>query len=189
VSGGPLWIAFVNSTARAGRPDALGSVDAYLGWLTRAGELGPDRALVLRQRAASQPAGATAALMDAQRVRAALGLLTDRALPPERGVHVALAEINRVLGRSAGQRRLVPDGRGGVDWEFQPSGDVWAALLLPVVESAALTLRTRRLDRVRRCPGCGVAFEDASRSGSRRWCDMRTCGNRAKQQRHRAAPR
>jgi len=36
--------------------------------------------------------------------------------------------------------------------------------------------------RVKACPGSGCAwvFVDRSRNGSRRWCDMAECGNRAK---------
>jgi len=36
--------------------------------------------------------------------------------------------------------------------------------------------------RVKACPGpdCGWVFHDGSRNGSRRWCDMAECGNRAK---------
>jgi len=36
--------------------------------------------------------------------------------------------------------------------------------------------------RVRDCanPHCGVLFLDSSRPGTRRWCSMDTCGNRAK---------
>jgi len=41
---------------------------------------------------------------------------------------------------------------------------------------------------VRRCadPRCTRVFLDTSRNGTRRWCDMGTCGNRAKAARHRA---
>ena len=37
--------------------------------------------------------------------------------------------------------------------------------------------------RVKTCanPGCQWAYVDASRNGSRRWCDMASCGNAAKQ--------
>jgi predicted RNA-binding Zn ribbon-like protein len=36
--------------------------------------------------------------------------------------------------------------------------------------------------RVRECAGedCGALFLDTSRPGTRRWCSMDTCGNRAK---------
>ncbi|TIU06903.1 MAG: CGNR zinc finger domain-containing protein, partial [Mesorhizobium sp.] len=35
------------------------------------------------------------------------------------------------------------------------------------------------------CPRCGWLFLDTSRGGKRRWCSMRTCGNREKVSRHR----
>ena len=36
------------------------------------------------------------------------------------------------------------------------------------------------------CPSCGWLFLDRSRNGSRRWCDMQTCGSRDKMRSHRA---
>jgi predicted RNA-binding Zn ribbon-like protein len=41
------------------------------------------------------------------------------------------------------------------------------------------------------CDGetCYWLFYDVSRTGRRRWCDMATCGNRAKAARHRARAR
>ena len=43
-------------------------------------------------------------------------------------------------------------------------------------------------DRIRVCDSdtCRWVFYDTSRTGRRRWCDMATCGNRAKAARHRA---
>lgn len=40
-------------------------------------------------------------------------------------------------------------------------------------------------ERLRSCPRCGWLFVDTSRGGRRRWCSMRTCGNREKALRHR----
>ena len=42
--------------------------------------------------------------------------------------------------------------------------------------------------RLRRCTNqaCGLVFFDESRAGSRRWCSMQRCGNRAKVRAHRA---
>lgn len=40
-------------------------------------------------------------------------------------------------------------------------------------------------ERLRSCPRCGWLFVDTSRGGRRRWCSMRTCGNREKVSRHR----
>ncbi len=40
-------------------------------------------------------------------------------------------------------------------------------------------------ERIRRCthPACLLYFFDTSKNGTRRWCSMKTCGNRAKVQR------
>ncbi|MEP6692400.1 MAG: CGNR zinc finger domain-containing protein, partial [Gemmatimonadaceae bacterium] len=99
----------------------------------------------------------------------------------------ALAEINRVLGRSAGTRRLELRADGGFVRSFVPTGDAFAGLMIPVIESAADALVAGELTRVRRCADlrCLRVFFDGTKNGRRRWCDMATCGNRAKAARHR----
>jgi predicted RNA-binding Zn ribbon-like protein len=49
-----------------------------------------------------------------------------------------------------------------------------------------LDLLSDRPERVRPCahPDCILWFLDTSRNGTRRWCSMAACGNRAKAQRH-----
>ncbi|MFD3545452.1 CGNR zinc finger domain-containing protein [Streptomyces sp. NPDC058655] len=46
-------------------------------------------------------------------------------------------------------------------------------------------------DRIRGCASgsCVLHFHDTSRNGTRRWCSMSTCGNRAKASRHYARTR
>ena len=60
--------------------------------------------------------------------------------------------------------------------------------MIPIVESAADSLVDEELGRNRRCadPRCHRVFFDGTKNGQRRWCDMGTCGNRAKAARHRA---
>jgi len=72
-------------------------------------------------------------------------------------------------------------------YTFVPVGDAFAGLVIPVVESAADALTLGELSRVRRCadPRCQRVFFDNTKNGRRRWCDMSTCGNRAKAARHR----
>jgi predicted RNA-binding Zn ribbon-like protein len=143
-----------------------------------------------RRRALEQPAGAGAALADARRTRAALRALAERGSAPD-ARHAALAAINRVLGRSAGTRRLEERPDGSFARTFVPAGDAFAGLLIPVVESAADTLVVGELARVRRCADarCPRVFLDGTKNGRRRWCDMATCGNRAKAARYRAKER
>jgi predicted RNA-binding Zn ribbon-like protein len=68
-----------------------------------------------------------------------------------------------------------------------PTGEALARTAMPLVEAIA----TGQTDRFRICAndGCRWVFEDSSRAGRRRWCDMTTCGNRAKVRRFRSRQR
>ena len=187
-----LWLDFVNNdrAVRVGLrlADALDSFDAYVNWLGAARVLDDERADAMLRRARQQPTAASAALHEARRLRNVLRALTGQGSGPDRRAEEsAISEINRVLGRSAGSRRVEPRSDGGFVRSFVTVGDVFAGLLVPVIESAADTLVHGELGRVRTCasPRCGRVFYDASRNGKRRWCEMATCGNRAKAARHR----
>lgn len=183
-----LWLDFVNTDGGTHSADSVGDFDSLVAWLETANALDAERAQMMRRRALQQPSGATAALVDARRVRAALRTLAERGAvaPPVR--LDTLAEINRVLGRSAGTRRLEMRVDGTFARSFVPVGDAFAGLMIPIVESAADALILGELQRVRRCadPRCARVFFDGTKNAARRWCDMATCGNRAKAARHRA---
>ncbi len=188
-----LWLEFVNSDAAAQAPggDLLRDFDALMEWLQSQGAVDEERGAGLRRRALLQPAAAAASLVDARRVRASLRGLAERGGGSERVREDAVVEINRVLGRSAGTRRLDRHADGGFMRAFVPTGDAFAGLMIPIVESAADSLVTVELQRVRRCADarCHRVFLDGTKNGLRRWCDMGTCGNRAKAARHRAKER
>ncbi len=185
-----LWLDFVNTdaAAQATRGDLLRDFDALLSWLTANGALDDERAAGIRRRALLQPAAAAASLVDARRVRAALRVLAERGHGSARICDDAATEINRVLGRSAGTRRIDRHATGEFMRSFAPTGDAFAGLMIPLVDSAADALVTSELARVRRCADarCHRVFVDSTKNGLRRWCDMGTCGNRAKAARHRA---
>jgi predicted RNA-binding Zn ribbon-like protein len=182
-----LWLDFVNGDTVAGSDDALVDFERFVGWLEAALLLDGERAAGMRRRAQQQPAGAHAVLGDARRVRAVFRSLAERGSTSHDIRVEALAEINRVLGRSAGTRRVEQQSDGTFARSFVPVGDAFAGLLIPIVESAADALILDELARVRRCadPRCGRVFQDETKNGRRRWCDMATCGNRAKAARHR----
>jgi predicted RNA-binding Zn ribbon-like protein len=185
-----LWLDFVNTDAAAQMPggDLLRDFEALLTWLQSQAAVDEERASGIRRRAVLQPAAAAATLVDARRVRAALRALAERGEMQDKVREDAVLEINRVLGRSAGTRRLDPAPEGGYARSFVPTGDAFAGLMIPIVESAADSLIGDELPRVRRCadPRCHRVFLDGTKNGLRRWCDMGTCGNRAKAARHRA---
>lgn len=184
-----LWLDFINTddVRRGARVDVLRDFEQLIRWLEATSVLDGERAGGIRRRAMQQPAGATASLADARRIRASLRALAERGAQVTDVRVNALGEINRVLGRSAGTRRVEAREDGSFVRSFVPVGDAFAGLMIPVVESAADALVTGELVRVRRCADarCLHVFFDSTKNGRRRWCDMSTCGNRAKAARHR----
>jgi predicted RNA-binding Zn ribbon-like protein len=60
--------------------------------------------------------------------------------------------------------------------------------LWKLAEAASDLLLSSGAERVRECgdPTCRWLFFDISKNHTRRWCDMKTCGNRMKARRHQA---
>jgi predicted RNA-binding Zn ribbon-like protein len=193
--GGRLWLDFVNTDdARLGvRVDTIASFQRFVEWLEAAKVVDAERAAALQRRALEQPSGAAAALVETRRVRAALRALAERGRADQSGQSremaraAALEEINRVLGRAVGTRRVERLEDGTYARSFVSVGDAFGGLVIPVVESAVDSLVRGELSRLRGCADrrCPRVFYDATRSRTRRGCDMTTCGNRAKAQRSR----
>jgi len=65
------------------------------------------------------------------------------------------------------------------------ASDCQAVRFVPALAGSALALLSAEVRRrLRICPNCRWLFLDRSRNGSRVWCDMTVCGNRAKARRH-----
>ena len=101
-----------------------------------------------------------------------------------------LDTVNAVL-REAPRIELVPgDGCCGVGHRHtaaDPAGEALARLMEPFV--GAIASGTTNRFRICANDGCRWVFEDTSRGGQRRWCDMTSCGNVAKARRYRAKHR
>ncbi len=93
--------------------------------------------------------------------------------------------LNAVLARGTRTPVLREDGPGE---EVHVAAE-WRAAWDAAVDY--LALRSGRPDRIRRCAreGCVLWFHDTSRNGTRRWCSMEVCGNRAKAVRYYARSR
>lgn len=83
--------------------------------------------------------------------------------------------LNQLAKEPPVRVRLAKDG------SVTHTGDV-AAALATVARSAVELLGGGSTHGLRECdaPDCSRLYMDNSRRGARRWCDMRTCGNRAK---------
>jgi len=100
-----------------------------------------------------------------------------------------LAELNRALRTHyVYELVLAPDG---VRIEHRHQGDPVEGAIARLVESIARELTQGHPERVRICQNekCRWVFADTSRTGRRKWCEMSTCGNRAKVARYRARQR
>ena len=95
-----------------------------------------------------------------------------------------LVIFNRYLGAIMRSSQIIQQKE---DFIWNTNGDPqkldW--ILNPLVGSAADLLVSVERQKVKKCgdPACGWLFLDISRNRSRRWCDMRDCGNRAKARR------
>ncbi|WP_235618439.1 CGNR zinc finger domain-containing protein [Embleya scabrispora] len=95
--------------------------------------------------------------------------------------------LNRLAAGEPVRVALTSDGL------VERTGDL-AAVLAEIARSAVTLFGGPDADRIRECeaPLCTRLYVDTSRRGSRRWCDMRRCGNRAKaaafRARHRDEP-
>ncbi len=85
------------------------------------------------------------------------------------------------------KHRKLTRTNGDYRWEWQSDGtNLLDRILWPIAESAANLLTSEDRAAIRECdaPDCEWLFLDHSRNGSRRWCDMKSCGNRQKARRH-----
>lgn len=130
---------------------------------------------------------ALALLDDARTLRHTLHQTFDDHLQGRR-VDAALQQLNRELA-SLNRFRHMASVDPGFAWQCDVSAQHPRSLLAPLAFAAAELLASTELQRVKACPppqGCGWLFVDRSRNHSRTWCSMKTCGNLAKQHRHRA---
>ncbi|MBY8345022.1 CGNR zinc finger domain-containing protein [Streptomyces spinosirectus] len=89
--------------------------------------------------------------------------------------------VDAVLAHGRIRLTLTSGGPGELPEFDDPS---WGAAWLAARNY--LELLSAAPDRIRACSGhaCVLHFYDTSRNGTRRWCSMASCGNRAKASRH-----
>lgn len=188
--GGSLALDFANTASgrATGAPsEHLLEAEHVVGWAAHAGAVAEGAAPPLRAELARDPRlaqtflGAAVTLRDTiYRIGAALA----GGSSPPAGDLQALRDIAK---QAMGDATLVPTPNGRYSFDFSAAPPA-SALLGPVAWSAIELLERGHFERLKQCPGpdCGWLFYDSSKNNSRRWCDMASCGNRSKAQRHRA---
>jgi predicted RNA-binding Zn ribbon-like protein len=174
LTGEPLGIDLLNTRwiDGAGRHDLLSCVDGLAVWLKSA---------AVREALGGEPVPAGAETLE--QLLGARAALDQAVAHPAAPGPAAVEAVNDVLGHGRIRPVLRPDGPDTVIEVDAPSWlPAWVA-----VESY-LRLLADRPERIRHCanPACVLHFYDVSKNGTRRWCSMAGCGNRAKAQRHQA---
>jgi predicted RNA-binding Zn ribbon-like protein len=185
-----LCLEFANTAEwHAGdRPiEQLNSYAELVTWAEQAGLLTGAEARQTHAAAAPHPEEAAARLEQAIILREAIYRIFSAVAggrPPD---PADLATVNAALTTALSHLQVV-QSHGHFVWGWHSEAKTALdQMLWPVIRSAAELLTSEALDRVRECAddrGCGYLFMDLSRNRSRKWCDMRGCGNRAKARRH-----
>lgn len=189
---GAACLDFANTVGgwRGGQAhEYLRTYSDLMGWARDAELLNADTLEAVMRTAREQPAETEAVLARAIALREAIyrifTSLLGRTLPTPEDLEILNIELAHAHAHLA--IAYTPDGYG---WQWY--GDVTLdAVLWRVARSTADVLLSPVASTVRQCAGdiCGWLFIDNTRNHSRRWCDMRGCGNRAKVRRHRARQR
>ncbi len=178
--GGWLALDFVNTVSDRKNPenfrDYLDSFESLVMWSQRAGLLTPAEAAMLFRVSVDQSGHS---LQYAQKARESVYLvfrdwIENRSIRQERlkyfnGLLLDAYSYSEIGWNEGGLFRHFPRK------ELHPDRTTWAVLL-----SAETLLLSDRLDRVKSCDACGWLFLDSSKNGTRRWCDMQTCGSQVK---------
>jgi predicted RNA-binding Zn ribbon-like protein len=191
---GKLCLEFANTSdwhASDQPVETLNSYNDLLAWAIRIGCRSERSAQELKQQAATHPALASQIYAWAIELREAIyhifAAISEQAMPADSDI----ALLNEALPNAYTRPELTATGTSfGLRWRGDESG--LDSILWPILRSAARLLTDGEPDRIGQCAddrGCGYLFYDTSRNRSRRWCDMNSCGNRAKSQRHYARHR
>ena len=183
-----LCLAFANTLFWRGRPtpsEWLGGNEDLLRWLAGTAKMPAVDLEAVASRLGSRPAEVNALFAAAIRLRETIYRIFSACAASEPVSNKDLAVLNSALGE-APRREKLAQYDVGFAWETKTIKVSAAGLLVPVLWSAADLLTHADRRRVRRCANdaCLWLFVDESKAGTRRWCDMSSCGNRAKSRRH-----
>lgn len=190
IAGHPA-LDFVNSLddrfAEAEPVELLAGYDDLLRFVWQA-ELITKRQFRELRKLGLSPKERSTVLADAVRLREALATIIYAALDDDEPAKAAFLDLEAIVKDAASRRKLAfKDIRGiksslGLTWEYK---DVAREIRSPVwllAQAANDLLTSPQAIHIRKCvnPTCHWLFLDTSKNHTRRWCDMKICGNRNK---------
>jgi predicted RNA-binding Zn ribbon-like protein len=185
-SGGSLCLDFANTwgdRSDAGK-DTLTDYGDLLDWAHGAGVVRDRERSELETLAHREEARGFGVFRTAIELRDTIYRLCSAAAAGKKPAERDVAALNAAL-QTIPRQQLCCSG-SCCDWEWPADRPELRQVLWPIVQSAADLVTSSEVSRIRECeaPDCNWLFLDRSRGGRRRWCDMSTCGNRAKARRY-----
>ena len=187
-TGNWLCLDFINTVED--RPtqhprELLNSYQDLVTWAKQARIITDDEAHQLLAEAAHSPKDTFAVLQRAIGFREAIHDIFFAIAEDSSPSEAKLASFNAELAATMSHACILPKGEHFV-WDWTAKEYALECILWMIVKSAADLLISGELHDVRVCsaPDCQWLFLDTSKNHSRRWCDMKGCGNRAKVRRH-----
>lgn len=187
-TGGRLCLDFANTVY--GRPtkaprDYMKSYGDLVSWARQGGLIDVRDADRLVRPLPAHPDAHTTLFGRAVALREAIYLTFSRLAAREDPRPDDIEILNQELAQAMMRPRIVRQGSTFL-WAWDDPGGLDGRVLYPVVRSGAELLTSTEHGALRECAAdnCGWLFMDGSRNQSRRWCDMKTCGNRAKVRRY-----
>lgn len=164
--------------------DEIPDFAAWVQWSVKHGIVSAPVGRGLELWAEARPGAAALALTNARELRLQLFQLFSACAAGKTPEAKELVFLNDRISEALGHLELSSTD-ADMHLNFRDS-TVPDRMLWPVVYSAVQLLTDRDRARMRRCGGdkCTWMFIDESKNGSRRWCDMSICGNRAKSRKH-----
>jgi predicted RNA-binding Zn ribbon-like protein len=187
--GGRLCLDFANTVHCYGAIEVRDELKSYadlVSWSRQADVISEREARRLLRKAAEHPVKANTVFERAKALRDAIFRIFEAVAKEKAPARTDLAILNAALGEAMVRARVVATA-DGFAWSWaEDEGDVLEQMLWPIARSAADLLTSPEVSRTRECGGdvCTWLFMDTSKNRSRRWCDMKGCGNRAKSRRH-----
>ena len=181
-------LSFLNTLSSRPMPEPverLTSYDALVGWARDQHLIPAAAADRLLAEARRHPQQAASVLVRAKAFREALNVLAASVEQQKHPPAAALQTISDTLADAYKHGRLVPHD-GALQW-ISSAEDHLDRVLWEISRAAGRLVLSPRLARVRACAAadCGWWFVDDTKNRSRRWCDMKICGNREKLRRFR----
>ena len=190
LTGGHLALDLANTVSRRGIParrkEHLKSYPDVISFLRQSKIISSKQADELREDALHHPAEARHSFSRVIRLREAIYRVFS-AIAQHRPVAAGDLMLISDFAVEALRHRTLTPMNGGYSWQWiANTKDIFDRFLWPMAQAATDLLTSGELKVVRFCeaPDCEWLFLDHSRNRSRRWCDMKSCGNRAKARRH-----